>query len=48
MKEVIETAVNKYGVLFFSSAGNSGPALSTTGAPGCTLNAAIGMSLNKQ
>ena len=29
-------AVRKWGMAFFTSAGNSGPALSTLGAPGCT------------
>ena len=33
-------AVRKWGMTVFTSAGNSGPALSTLGAPGC-LSAAI-------
>ncbi|CAG8455950.1 13834_t:CDS:10 [Funneliformis caledonium] len=40
---LIREVVSKYGCLFICSAGNSGPALSTTGSPGGTSSDMIGV-----
>jgi tripeptidyl-peptidase II len=42
--EAIEHLVFEKGVIFVSSAGNNGPALSTNGAPGSTCSASIGIA----
>lgn len=38
---MVVQVVHKYGVIFVSSAGNAGPALSTVGAPGGTSSAIL-------
>ncbi|KAM3727921.1 Tripeptidyl-peptidase [Dirofilaria immitis] len=41
--EALDRVVRRHGILFFSSAGNSGPALSTGGCPGTTTTSVIGV-----
>jgi tripeptidyl-peptidase-2 len=43
LPDLISEIVNEDGVVFVASAGNDGPALSTTGAPGATTSAIIGI-----
>lgn len=43
--EAVNRVVRRHGILFFSSAGNCGPALSTGGCPGATTTSVIGFFL---
>jgi tripeptidyl-peptidase-2 len=39
----LHTCVHRHGIVFVSSAGNSGPALSSTGSPGASCDCAYGI-----
>lgn len=41
--QILSEAVNQHGIIFVSSASNSGPALTTVGSPGGTTTAIIGV-----
>ena len=41
--EAVRELINKYGIMFICSAGNDGPALSTSGSPGSTTQDVIGV-----
>ena len=43
LPELMAKAVDENGIIFVSSAGNAGPALSTVGAPGATTSAILGV-----
>ena len=45
MTDIIQETVVKHGVIFVTSAGNDGPALSTIGAPASTADCLIGNTL---
>lgn len=42
--EAMNEVVWRHGLLFFASAGNNGPALSTGSCPGTTTSSVIGLS----
>ena len=41
--EAVRELINKFGILFVCSAGNSGPALTTAGSPGATTSDVLGV-----